>query len=60
MKMTKTIFHLHQVPRSLARSLGLAAVLVVLALSIGGAVGERMEQRASQDRFAIGVTTEQR
>jgi hypothetical protein len=56
--MTKTIFHLRPMPRSLARSLGLVAVLVVLALSIGGAVGERMEQRASQDRFAIGETAQ--
>lgn len=58
MRMTKTIFHLQPMPRSLARSLGLVAVLVVLALSIGGAVGQRMEQRASQDRFAIGETAQ--
>ena len=56
--MTKTIFHIQPMPRTLARSLGLAALLVVLALSVGGAVAERMEQRAEQDRLAIGDVTE--
>jgi hypothetical protein len=57
--MTKTIFHMQPMPRPLARSLGIAALLVILALSVGGAVAERMEQRASQDRFAIGEAVEQ-
>ena len=40
--------------RSLSKPLAFAAILVVLALSIGGAVGQRMEQRAAQDRFSFG------
>ena len=39
---------------SLSKPLAFAAILVVLALSIGGALGERMEQRAAQDRFSFG------
>ena len=40
--------------RSLSKFLAFAAILVVLALSIGGALGKRMEQRAEQDRFSFG------
>jgi hypothetical protein len=52
--MTKTIFHTQSMPRPVARSLALAALLVVLVLSVGGALAERMEQRASEDRLSIG------
>ena len=38
----------------LSKGLAFVAILVVLALSIGGALGERMEQRAAQDRFSFG------
>ena len=54
MRMTKTIFHIQSMPRPLARSLALVALLVVLVLSVGGALAERMEQRASADRLSIG------
>jgi hypothetical protein len=50
MRMTKTILHLSSMPRSL----GLVALLVVLVLSVGGALAERIEQRASADRLSIG------
>ena len=52
--MTKTIFHI----QSVARSLALAALLVVLVLSVGGALAERVEQRASADRLSIGDVAE--
>ena len=38
----------------LTKPVALAAVLAVLALSIGGAVNERMEQRAQADRLSFG------
>lgn len=57
--MTKTIFQIQQMPRPLARPLALAALLVILVLSVGGALAERMEQRASQDRLVIGDIGEQ-
>jgi hypothetical protein len=56
--MTKTIFHIHPMPRPIARSLALAALLVVLVLSVGGALAERMEHRASQDRLSMGEVAE--
>ena len=59
MRMTKTIFHIQPMPRTVARSLALAALLVVLGLSVGGALAERMEQRASQDRISIGDVADQ-
>jgi hypothetical protein len=59
MNMNKTIFYIQPLPRPLARPLALAALLVILALSVGGALAERMEQRASQDRLTIGDVTEQ-
>lgn len=57
--MTKTIVHILPLPRVLARPLALAALLVVLVLSVGGAVAERMEQRASDDRLSVGDVSEQ-
>ncbi|HEV8391467.1 MAG TPA: hypothetical protein VGQ35_16570 [Dongiaceae bacterium] len=57
--MTKTIFHIHPMPRQIARPLALAALLVILVLSIGGALAQRMEQRASEDRLSIGDVAEQ-
>jgi hypothetical protein len=54
MRMTKTIFHIQSMPRPVARSLAFAALLVILLLSVGGALAERMEQRASADRLSIG------
>jgi len=56
MKMTKTIFHVQPMPRPMARSLAIAAILVIVVLSIGGALAQRMEQRAAQDRFSVGTT----
>ena len=35
------------------------SILVIAALTIGVAVAQRMEQRAQQDRFSFGATTEQ-
>ena len=58
MNMSKTIFHFQPLPRPLARPLALAALLVILVLSVGGALAERMEQRASQDRLTIGDVVE--
>jgi hypothetical protein len=58
MRMTKTIFRIQSMPRPVARSLALAALLVVLVLSVGGALAERMEQRASEDRLSIGDIAE--
>ena len=59
MKMTKTIFHIHPMPQSVARSLAIGAILVIVLLSIGGALAQRMEQRAEQDRFSFGDLAEQ-
>ncbi|HEY1386103.1 MAG TPA: hypothetical protein VGF43_20935 [Dongiaceae bacterium] len=53
--MTKTIFHLQPMPRPMARSLAIAAILVIVVLSIGGALAQRMEQRAAQDRLSVGT-----
>ena len=57
--MTKTVFHLQPMSRPLARFLALAALVVVLVLSVGGALAERLEQRASEDRLSIGDIAEQ-
>lgn len=57
--MTKTFFHIQPIPRQFARSLAIAALLVVLVLSIGGALAQRMEQRASEDRLSFGDVAEQ-
>ena len=54
--MTKTIFHVTPMPRPLSRPLAITAILALLALSIGGALAQRMEQRATQDRFSLGGT----
>ncbi len=58
MKMTKTIFHIQSMPRphiqSLARPLAVAALLVILVLSVGGALAERMQEREALDRLTIG------
>ena len=35
------------------------SVLIIAALTIGVAVAERMGERAQQDRFSFGDTTEQ-
>ena len=59
MKMTKTIFHINSTPRPLARPLAFAALVIILALSIGGALAQRMEHRAFEDRLTIGDTAEQ-
>jgi len=59
MKMTKTIFHIQPMPQSVARSLAIAAILAIVILSIGGALAQRMEQRAEQDRFSFGDLAEQ-
>jgi hypothetical protein len=55
MRMTKTIFHVQPMPRPIARSLAIAAILVIVVLSIGGALAQRMEQRAAQDRLSVGT-----
>lgn len=39
---------------ALSKSLAFVALAVVVALTIGGALGERMEQRAAQDRMSFG------
>jgi hypothetical protein len=57
--MTKTIFHIQPMPRPVARSLAIAALLVIVVLSIGGALAQRMEQRASEDRLSFGDVAEQ-
>jgi len=57
--MTKTIFHIQAMPRPVARSLAIAAILVLLVLSVGGALAQRMEQRASEDRLSFGELAEQ-
>lgn len=56
--MNKTILPMHYFPRHLSRSLAFAAILIVLALSIGGALAERMEQRAAEDRLSFGIAAE--
>lgn len=58
--MTKTIVPIQPLSRALARPLSVAALLVVLVLSVGGALAERLEQRASGDRLSIGDVSEQR
>lgn len=57
--MAKTIFHIQPMPRTFARSLALAALLVILVLSVGGALAERLEQRAVEDRLSIGEVADQ-
>lgn len=57
--MTKTIVPIQPLSRTLARPLALAALLVVLVLSVGGAFAERMEQRATEDRLSFGEVSEQ-
>jgi hypothetical protein len=57
--MTKAIFHVRPIPQRLARALSLVAILAVLVLSVGGALAERLEQRAEQDRFCFGGVTYQ-
>ncbi len=52
--MTKTMFRIPSIPRALARPLALAALLVIVGLSVGGAFAERMEHRSSEDRLTIG------
>ena len=63
MKMTRTIFHFQPMSRPfgrpLARPFAVAALLVILALSVGGALAERLEQRASEDRLSFGAAAEQ-
>ena len=54
--MTKAIFHIQPMSHPMARSLAIAAILVIIVLTIGGALAQRMEQRAVQDRFSVGVT----
>ncbi|HET6157209.1 MAG TPA: hypothetical protein VFE34_02600 [Dongiaceae bacterium] len=58
--MTKTIFHIQPIPQPVARSLAIAALLVIIILSIGGALAQRMEQRASEDRLSFGDVADQR
>jgi hypothetical protein len=57
--MTKTIFHIQPMPRPVARSLAIAAILVIVILSVGGALAQRMEQRATEDRLSLGDIAEQ-
>ncbi|HET6621236.1 MAG TPA: hypothetical protein VFG64_14975 [Dongiaceae bacterium] len=57
--MTKAIFHIRPIPQPLARSLSLIAIVVVLVLSVGGALAQRMEHRAEQDRLSFGDVTDQ-
>lgn len=59
MRMTKAIFHIRPIPQRLARALSLVAILAVLVLSVGGALAQRMEQRAEQDRLSFGDVTDQ-
>jgi hypothetical protein len=60
MKMTKAIFRIRPISQPLARALSLAAIVLVLVLSVGGALAQRMEQRAAHDRLSIGDVTYQR
>jgi len=39
---------------SLTKLLTIGAMLALLALTIGGALAERMEQRAASDRLSLG------
>lgn len=57
-KMTKSIFHIQPLPQSVARSLAIGAILIIALLSIGGALAQRMEQRASEDRLSFGDIAE--
>jgi hypothetical protein len=61
MRMTKTIFQIQLMSRPMvrpsARPTAVAALLVILAFSVGGALAERLEQRASQDRLTMGDVT---
>ena len=61
--MSKSIFRIQSMPRpqiqSPARPLALAALLVILVLSIGGALAERMQERESHDRLTIGDVADQ-
>jgi hypothetical protein len=59
MKMTKPIFHIRSISQPSARVLSLAAILLVVVLSVGGALAQRMEQHAQQDRLSIGDVTQQ-
>lgn len=34
------------------------SILLIAALTMGAAVAQRLEQRAQQDRFSFGTTTE--
>ena len=56
--MNKTILQMQYYPQHLSRSLAFAAILIILALSIGGALAERMEQRAAEDRLSFGDAAE--
>lgn len=56
MNMTETIFHIQPITQPLSKPLAVAAILVILALSIGGALAQRMEQRAAEDRLSFGDT----
>lgn len=56
--MNKTILPMQYFSQHLSRSLAFAAIMIVLALSIGGALAERMEQRAAEDRLSFGGATE--
>lgn len=57
-KMTKSIFHIQPLPQSVARALAIGALLIIALLSIGGALAQRMEQRASEDRLSFGDIAE--
>ena len=57
--MSKSIFHIQSVPRPLARPIAFTALLVILVLSIGGALAERMQERESHDRLTIGDVADQ-
>jgi hypothetical protein len=56
--MTKAVFQMHPLLNPISRPLAVAAIMVVLALSIGGALAERLEQRAAEDRLSVGVVAE--
>ena len=57
--MTRTIAHFRPISHSLARVFALAALLVIIVLSVGGALAQRMEHHAQQDRFSVGDIAEQ-
>ena len=56
--MITTLFANRTNHRSLSKPLAFGAILLVLGLSIGGAVGERLEQRAEEDRFSFGTVAD--